>query len=190
MNANASKGSYVTFFIAIAFGCVMGSQLEAAFMNGKNMQVNSFHATIANGPPPLVEASEFVIGPGVELPDFGFMDFVDIDVSDASILITLNIDQPFAAQEELQFLDSIPNDIPFITGVSINPATNWAGFTNFPFPRVSNAGEAVFVNLAELSGLQGQQILLDLTFVPEPAAAGLLSIACVPLITAQRRRRA
>jgi hypothetical protein len=189
MNANASKVSYLKFCIAIAFGCAMGSRLEAAFMNGKNMQVNSLHATIATGPPPVVDSGEFVVGPDVELPDFGFIDFVDIDVSDTSILITLNIDQPFAQQEELHFIDSVPNDIPFITGVSINPASNWVGFTN-PL-RVNNAGEAVFVNLAELSGLAGQQILLDLTFIPEPAAAaGLLSLAGVALAASQRRRRA
>ena len=188
MNAYASKVSYVTFFIAtITFGCAAGSQLEAAFMNGKTMRVNSLHATTATGPPPVVDESNFVIGPSVELQDFGFMDFVDIDVSDTSILITLNIDQPFAEQEELQFFDFIPNDIPTITGVSINPATNWAGFTN-PL-RADWDTEAVFVNLAVLSGLQGQQILLDLTFIPEPAAVALSSIACTALAAAYRRRR-
>jgi hypothetical protein len=92
-------------------------------------------------------------------------------------------------QEELQFFDFIPNDIPPITGVSINAATNWAGFATSTFPRVSNHVEAVFVELAELSGLAGQQILLDLTFVPEPAAAALLAAASTALLAAHRRRR-
>jgi hypothetical protein len=70
--------------------------------------------------------------------------------------------------------------------VTINPATNWPGITS-PF-RVFNLEQGVYFNLSQLAGLEGQQILVDLTFIPEPGGAALAA-ACAAVTMVRRRKR-
>jgi len=164
---------------------------RAALLEGKVVTVDLIRQPTAGGPQAGASTAPFVVGTGVELTNFGetvspilLPPLVNIDFSDRQILITLVMDQPLAFQERLQITGD-PLTFPFfsnLTRVSVNPATNWAGFV----PGRVVLGRVLSVNLSELSGLQGQQILLDV--VPEPAAAGLMALA-VGTVAATRRRR-
>jgi len=110
-----------------------------------------------------------VAGPGVELPSFGVSvwvngepmpGFMSIDLSNTSIRITANANQPFGYFEVVQFLDT-NEALPPITSVTVNPATNWNGFDASDI-YVSPSGSYFQVNLTAQYALQGQQISLDL----------------------------
>jgi hypothetical protein len=158
-----------------------------ALLEGKVMQAELRHQSMQSSPQEGVISPEFVVGPGVELPGFGDETFpplpelVDIDISDRQILMTLLIDQPFAFGETFHIIDA-RDTIDTIQAVLINPATNWAGFNSF---RVGTTGERITVDVAQLAGLQGQQILVDV--VPEPASAVLLMTAIAAVTLGGRR---
>jgi hypothetical protein len=164
---------------------------RGALLEGQVMNVILEHRTNFDDPETGVDSFPFVVGPGVELTDFGFREFspplpplVDIDVSDRQILITAVNDQPFAFQEVLTF--SLPNHpTGLFTRVNVNPATDWADFSS---GRVIVSPKLINVVLSQLSGLEGQQILLDV--IPEPSSGALLTAAgMAAAITARRGRR-
>jgi hypothetical protein len=156
---------------------------NGALLDGMTWQVQLFHKTTVQDPPGGFASPLFVIGPGVELTGFGppsVPPLVDIDLSDRNILITAVAHQPLAFQELLIFR-IVRDDLRFF----VNPATNWAGFTP---NRVDKGPDALGVDLSELSGLAGQQILLDV--LPEPSSAGLLLAGAAALAAVPRRRAA
>jgi hypothetical protein len=151
---------------------------EAALLEGKTMAALLMHKTTSSSTQTGVDSGPFVVGPGVELTNFGQREnptlpaLVDIDVSDMQILLTLLIDQPSAFLEAIRIGDLQNNIEPF--NVRINSTTNWVGFNDF---RLAGSNqENVEINLSGLSGLQGQQILLDVVPVPEPAGTLLLLV--------------
>jgi hypothetical protein len=166
---------------------------EGALLEGKVMKVDLFHKTTQQSDLAGVSSGDFIVGPGVELEGFGFRAanpplpaLVDIDIADMQILITLVNDQPPAFQEVVRFYDS-NNTIPAFD-VSINPATNWTGFT--PNRLFVNGATQVDVTVSQLSGLQGQQILLDVIPIPEPVAGVLMLLSAASLLACRRRARA
>lgn len=75
--------------------------------------------------------------------------------------------------------------IPAITSANLNAATNYAGFTG---SRVTFDANTIFVNVANLAGLNGQIISIDLntsSTVPEP---GTLSMIVAGLVLVVGRR--
>jgi hypothetical protein len=79
----------------------------------------------------------------------------------------------------LEFLD-INGNIPNFTNVTLDNATNYRGFTS---SRITVAANAIFVNVADLPGLQGPVISVDIgsAAVPEPsswipAGTGLIAL--------------
>jgi hypothetical protein len=161
------------------------TSVGAPIFEGKPVKATREHRAVDGGPDGLVDSGDVIVGSGVEFNDFGlhpidpfFPALVDIDVSDRSILITLIIDQPFAFQDFFRIVDA-QNTIQTPQNVFVNPATNWVGFAQDPF-RLSFDNQAIDINLSQLSGLQGQFILLDV--VPEPAAAGLLLTTLAAII--------
>ena len=105
--------------------------------------------------------AETVVGPDIELVDFGFDGFLEIDYSDMNIRITANSDQPFGYWETVQVSD-ITESIADFTSVSINPETNWAGFSD---ARIVVSPDSITINLGSLNGLQGQIVSLDVNQV-------------------------
>ena len=108
-----------------------------------------------------------VVGEGVELHNFGAVffilgqpvqGFVDIDFSDANILITAT-DEPDGYFEVLRFEDA-DDAIPPFAGVAINHATNWEGLDTSD---VFVAADYFQLNLTALNGLGGQRISLDIS---------------------------
>ena len=167
--------------------------VEAALLDGQTVEATDFHGT-APDQTTIIGPVNRVVGPGVELTNFGFGDFVNIDFSDTSILITLMIDQPFGFFEILRFFD-VNGTIPAFTGVTVNPATNW---TDFDPAGISFNSDRIDVPLPQ-GGLQGQQILLNLiggtnggNGVSEPPAYLLVGLGVLSMlgIASGRRKKA
>lgn len=165
------------------------TQLQAAILEGRTVYAIREHRTTMFDLTTSVDDFA-VVGPGVEFPEFGartnppLTAFVDIDVADTTILITLITDQSQAVLERLIIqkgeLGMTP---PLLKNAFVDPSTNWAGFVPNRLNVVTNA---LAINVSELMGRAGQFILLNVT--PEPAAASLLWPA-LGLVAARRRRR-
>ncbi|MBX3435633.1 MAG: hypothetical protein KF847_20135 [Pirellulales bacterium] len=171
---------------------LIAAHARAAFLEGEVMKAVLLHITEDGGPEHVLDSGDFVVGPEVELQGFGERDvpplpaLVDIDISDSQILMTLLIDQPFAFQEYFLIQDSNDTIVP-IKRAEINPATNWAGFEPIRLGVLN--GNVVTINVSQLLGLQGQQILIDLTPLPEPAAGGLALMGLASGWAVRRRVR-
>jgi hypothetical protein len=188
-----SKFSKVIATVVLAWAAVaspFSSTADAALLEGKLLRANLLHRTtptsITNGP-----EREAVVGPGVEFPEFGqqinpeaLPALVDIDISDTQIRLTLLIDQPPADQEIIRLFDVNDSNDFRDRNLKLNPATTWAGMNEF---LVSGGNNVVHFVLTELSGLAGQQILVDV--VPEPATSLLTLAGAVAGAAAHRRRR-
>jgi hypothetical protein len=100
-----------------------------------------------------------VVGDGVEL-NGAFSGFVSVDFSATSIRITADTDQPFGYFEMIRFSDT-NGTIRSFASVTVDPATNYAGFDA---SRLFTMADTIEVNLTGLSGLRGQQIVLNIVF--------------------------
>ena len=173
---------------AVACLAMISQGLAAAPLNGQTIQTTDFHGT-APDTTAIIGPESRVVGPGIELMDFGWEGFLNINFSNTNILITAATDQPFGFFEVLQFLDAIGN-IPAFTDISVNPSTNYAGFDA---SRISVfESDRIDLSLTGLTGLQGQQISLDLTaapgqVVPEPGTIWLLVVGVATLVAWRRR---
>jgi hypothetical protein len=159
----------VAGLLAIGAGVsATASSAQAPLLEGQTVETTSFHGT-APDTTARVGPVTSLVGPGVELTNFGWQGFINVDFSDTRIVITLAADQPNGYSEQLLFVDA-NGTIPAFVGVAVNPATNYAGFDA---SRVSFGADRIDVNLTALHGLRGQQISLDLTgdsAVPTPTA--------------------
>jgi hypothetical protein len=153
---------------AIVIACLALMQpVHGAMLEGQTISVTNFHGT-ASDMTLVIGPASAVVGAGIEFDNFGWTGFVDIDVSDTRIVITLNTNQPFGYSEVLRFTD--PKGKFAFTSATVNAATNWAGFNQ---SRVIVIADLIDVHVSNLQGLQGQQIVLDVTAVPTgPAADG------------------
>ncbi len=173
---------------AVACIAMISQGLAAAPLNGQTIETTSFHGTAPDATT-IIGPESRVVGAGIELADFGWLGFLNINFSDTNILITAATDQPSGFLEVLRFLDAIGN-IPAFTGISINPSTNYAGFDA---SRISFFdSDRIDISLTNLNGLQGQQISLDLTaapgqVVPEPWTIWLLVVGMATLVALRRR---
>jgi hypothetical protein len=110
---------------------------------------------------------------------------VDIDFSDTQIVITAVNQQPVAHRELL--LVRVVGGEALQLRSSLNPATNWPGFTTQPGRfQISGQGEMLSFQLTGVTAAPGQQIVVDV--VPEPPGLGLLASASGGLVASRRRR--
>jgi hypothetical protein len=128
-----------------------------------------------------------VVGPVGTLSNFA--GFVDLAFSDTNILITAdrNAGINAVAFDGLEFVD-LNGNIPNFTNVTVDGATNYAGFDS---SRVTVAADTIFVNVAGLPGLEGQNISLDIgesATVPEPDSLILIGSVLLTLFVASRRK--
>jgi hypothetical protein len=166
---------------------VLPLPVDAALLDGQTVETTDFHGS-APDMTMIIGPANRVVGPGVDLTNFGIGDFVNIDFSDTSILITLRIDQPFGFFEILRFVD-LNGTIPAFTGVTVGSATNW---TDFDPAAIFFDSDLIDVPLPQ-GGLQGQQIVLNLSGatngVPEPPTVLLFGIAVLSMLGIASRRR-
>lgn len=174
---------------AVACLAMISQGLAAApLLDGQTIETTNFHGTapdvtVITGP------ESRVVGPGIELMDFGWLGFLNINFSDTNILITAATDQPSGFFETVSFIDAIDN-IPAFTDISVNPSTNYAGFDASLISFFDS--DRIDINLTGLIGLQGQQISLDLTaapgqVVPEPGTIWLLVVGMATFVAWRRR---
>jgi hypothetical protein len=168
---------------------ITNASVNAALLEGHQVVAALRHQETFDSSIAVDQAGPVAVGPAIEADDLGARlhtelqlnsVIVDIDFSDTQIVITAVIDQPPAYTENIGISVFEVGEI----SVSLNPATNWAGFMP---SRLTESNQNITVQLINLFGLQGQQIVIDV--VPEPAAAGLAAVAGPALLTAHRRRR-
>jgi hypothetical protein len=139
-----------------ADGGVSGSR---GTLIGHMISTTDFHGA-APDQTQLLGPVDTIVGDAVELTNQFFAGFATIDFFGASIRITAATDQPFGYFEVLRFADTNGTISP-IASVSVDPATNYAGFNA---SRLNFTADLIDVNLTALSGQSGQQILLNIVF--------------------------
>lgn len=135
-----------------------------------------------------------VVGAGVEFAPGSFPDYnrnAYVDASDTSIEYgqtdgTIYADATFNG---FHYYDAL-NAIDAILGVSINPATNLAGFD---MSRVSFDANNVYINMQGLSAGTAHRVVIDLRFdavtaVPAPASLALAGLGLLMLGASAKRR--
>lgn len=169
--------------VVVAACLAATSTTQAQVLDGHTVATTDFHG-IAPDMTTTIGPVNSVVGAGVELESSGWSDFVRIDFSDNNILITLNMDQPFGYFEVLRFADA--NDtIPDFTGVTVNPATNYAGFHA---SRIFFNSNMIDVNVTALHGLRGQQISLDLVGPSGAVSVDIRPRRCANVLRTASRR--
>jgi hypothetical protein len=174
----------------VTVGCLLAASAEASpILNGQVVQTTYLFpntSTVFPGGGPV----NSTVGPGVEL--LNFAGFADIDFSDTNIRITTTRDAGInnVAFDGFRFFDifgTVPDDLIAV----LNPATNYAGFTQ---SRLAGGDpNTLFVNVENLPGLRGQVISIDLVeqgpTVPEPATLTLLGGGLATLIARRRNSK-
>jgi hypothetical protein len=135
-----------------------------------------------------------VVGSGIEFPTGSFPNYNSnafIDVGDLQIDYgqTAATTYTSGAFNGFRFFDTLGTIAP-ITGVSINGATNLAGFNS---SRLSFDADNIFINLQGLSAGGAHLVRLDVQFgstaVPEPSAILFLGSGLTGIAILARRRR-
>lgn len=132
--------------------------------------------------------TNFVVGAGVE---DSFLWYFNIDVDDTSITFDYT-DSSTWSSSSLSLAPTIYNGIamrmvsgPAFTGVSIDGATNMAGFD---MSRISWTGSEIQIDWQNLSFTPDTIVKLNVEAVPEPATAAALALGGLGLMARRRRK--
>ncbi|MBZ5609411.1 MAG: PEP-CTERM sorting domain-containing protein [Acidobacteriia bacterium] len=157
---------------------------RADLLAGQTIEVTYLFPTTGT----IFSAAMDIVGPAGTLSNFA--GFADIAVSDTNILITTTRDAGVnnVAFDGFEFVD-LNGNIPNFTNVTLDGATNYAGFDA---SRITIAANTIFVNVEDLAGLKGQIISLDIggeaQAVPEPSSVLLVGAVLLAFVLATFRR--
>ncbi|MBI5705686.1 MAG: PEP-CTERM sorting domain-containing protein [Armatimonadetes bacterium] len=134
--------------------------------------------------------TNFVVGAGVEDT---FLSYFDIDVDDTSITFDyLPGSSSTWSSSSLSLAPTIYNGIairmvsgPAFTNVTVNGATNMAGFSA---SNISWTGSEIQIDWQNLSFDGDTIVKLDVEAVPEPATAAALALGGLGLMARRRRK--
>lgn len=168
------------YIVPVAMGLLAVSlPVRASVLEGQTV-LTSYFRLIAPDMTQITDAFS-VVGEGGPPELVNFADFVTIDFFDTNIRITAirNALPVCCPQDFLLRFSDLNQTIPAITGITINPATTYAGFTASALSLFG--GDVIDVHLAGLAGQAGQVISLDLAgapvaAVPEPSTAALFGL--------------
>lgn len=174
----------ILFLSLIAVSSFTPSVCSAALLEGRTVQSTYFFpdtSTVFAGP------ENSVVGAGLELTIFAGL--ASVNFSDTNILITLARDSNVnnVVFDGFRFADTT-NSIPTFGSVTLNAATNYAGFSA---SRITFDANNIYVNVANLAGLRGQVISIDIadtSNIPEPSSVSLLAMGACALALSEKRR--
>jgi hypothetical protein len=185
---------------AIAALALVATDANAQSFDGATVNYQYYFPDLST-PCACATNGNYVVGSGVEISNIADNTTGGLTVASGTMDISANdIFIDFLSQGSFNaaafngfVLSDLTDNLPAITGVTINPATNMAGFGN---SNVSFTGDSILVNWADLAFNAGTVVSLNVTFaqpaVPEPATwammlVGLGAIGCTMRL---RRRRA
>lgn len=166
----------------------LGSPADAATLLGETVRVTHEYPSqgfIFSGGGPF----DVVVGAGVEVPNV--ISFYSVDLSDGNAF--LNFTQigaggtfTAAAFNGVHLFD-LNGTIPTFLSVTINPATNVAGFDA---SHISFDANNIYANFQNLFVNSSSRVSLDITAVPEPGTLESigLALACLALLRRCNRR--
>ena len=131
---------------------------------------------------------DLLVGPSVEIFGFPFGDpRTDVDFSDTNIYVTYTSSEDWTATSFNGFrVFDLFGTIPGFLSVTINPATNLAGFDA---SRITFDADNILVNWQGLAFNTETVVSLDVSAVPEPSTLALIGLGIPGLVRAARRRR-
>jgi hypothetical protein len=156
---------------------------QATFSAGNAVEVTYLYpnlSTVYPGAGPVL-----VSGPSDSLSNFAGI--LNIQFTDSTIRLTLTTNAGIngVAFDGLRFVD-VNNNLSFAGLLLDTAATNYAQFNA---SRITHQGQTIFINLVDLPGQAGQQILLSATPVPEPGIWALMVGGLAMLGAAARCQR-
>jgi hypothetical protein len=178
-----------TFLVAIGVAC--GQARAAVLLDGQTVGYQYYYpdlSTLFYQPP------DFVVGPGVELPNglYSTSDGVgQLDVSDTNLLVKFTTTGSWAPGlfNGFRLYDSTSSIAP-ITSVTVNPATNMPGFTAL---NVSFDADNIYVNWQGLPIDPSYRVSLDVNTAAVPTPSTFVTwggvMAVVGAIAIVRRRQ-
>ena len=163
MSPNATNPS--TRLAALFLLAALASPSQAALSPGNAVEVTYLFPNTST-----TYAGPVTVTGGTSLSSFAGI--LNINFTDSSILMTLSTNAGVNAVpfDGLRFTD-VNASLSFANLALDVANTSYAQFTA---SRVSLQGNSIFINLAGLPGLSGQQILLSAPAVPEPASWALM----------------
>ncbi len=136
---------------------------------------------------PFADNGDKLVGPGIEVTDMAGV--ANMDISSNNILVTFNTTTNWtSASFNGWVLSDQSNSLSAITGVTVNPLTDMAGFSQSNI--VWNA-DTITVNWQGLSFNPNTVFSLDVSFassVPEPATWAMMLMGFGAIGISMRRR--
>jgi len=169
---------------------VLGATAANATFTGATVNYQYYYPNVSS-PYSGAANGNYVVGPGVEISDVA-AGHATMDISAANIYIDF-LDGPdtwTASSYNGWILSDTSNNLATILGVTIDPATNMAGFS---LSNVSFDADSISINWAGLSFDPNTVVSLNVVFadsaVPEPSTWAMMLLGFGSIGVALRRRR-